>query len=57
MFQLEHSRTMFQLEHNAGSRPPEASLPPSAPQQVYNPKSVPHAHLIRNARLEIPDLR
>ena len=37
---------MFQLEHNAGSQAPEASRPwthPS-PQQVYNLKSVSHAH-------------
>jgi transcription elongation factor GreA len=38
--------SMFQLEHNAGSQAPEASRPwthPS-PQQVYNLKSVSHAH-------------
>jgi transcription elongation factor GreA len=44
MFQLEHSRTMFQSEHNARSRPPQASPAPPAPQQVYNAKCVPHAH-------------
>ena len=52
MFQSEHSSNMFQSEHYAGSRAPEASLyaaptpDASIPQQVYNLKSVPHAHPI-----------
>ena len=55
MFQLEHSRQCSSRNITPEAGHPEPASALSAPQQVYNSKSVPHAYLIRNARLEMTD--